>query len=193
MMAASITRAANETPSSATMPPKRTATLRTASSGWAADAAGAGSIPIATALIASASLGLNGKGALPGYLTGIFQPPTSPVITGPNSSQLVPLNRSMCICLIGAKSFGPVLILMPASGPVPAEIETPVPRCAASNGTGVLCADRPERLATCTTVESRMRSRPSGNRINPHHAPRLAPMRGRNRQRGPAPTIPDQR
>jgi hypothetical protein len=28
---------------------------------------------------------------LPGYLTAISQPPTSPVITGPNNSQLVPL------------------------------------------------------------------------------------------------------
>src|SRR5258708_3569202 len=43
------------------------------------------------------------------------QPPTSPLMRGPNNSQRSPLNRSICICLIGAKSFGPVLILEPGS------------------------------------------------------------------------------
>src|SRR6516165_987886 len=50
-----------------------------------------------------------------GYGLAIPQPPTSPVITGPNSSQLAPLKRIICICLTGAKSFGLVLILMPGS------------------------------------------------------------------------------
>jgi hypothetical protein len=46
------------------MPPKRTATSRTASSGWTADAAGAASVAYATALIARVSLDLTSKGAV---------------------------------------------------------------------------------------------------------------------------------
>ena len=37
----------------------------------------------------------------------------SPDISGPNSSQLSPLKRSICSCSSGAKSVGLVLILVP--------------------------------------------------------------------------------
>ncbi len=37
----------------------------------------------------------------------------SPLMTGPNSSQLSPLKRIICSCSSGAKSVGPVLIFVP--------------------------------------------------------------------------------
>jgi hypothetical protein len=37
----------------------------------------------------------------------------SPLMTGPNRSQVSPLNRIICNCSSGAKSVGPVFILVP--------------------------------------------------------------------------------
>ena len=43
------------------------------------------------------------------------QPLTAPLISGPNSPQRSPSKRAIWICLIGAKSVGLVLILIPGS------------------------------------------------------------------------------
>ena len=49
------------------------------------------------------------------YIFPVSKPPTSAEITSPNSSHFSPLKRISCNWLVGAKSVGEVLILMPGS------------------------------------------------------------------------------
>src|SRR5262249_51288694 len=63
----------------------------------------------------------------------------SPLITSPKRSKLLPLNLASCICVIGRKSLGLVLISIPGRA-------RPILKC--------------ERLAACFMTFSRDRSLP---------------------------------
>ncbi len=55
----------------------------------------------------------SGPPVIAGRSQGGIYAPFSPLMTGPNRSQLSPLNRIICSCSIGAKSVGLVLMRVP--------------------------------------------------------------------------------
>src|SRR6185437_4453042 len=80
-------------------------------------------------------------GGVPDFLSDdrLRQPPTSELMISPNLSQVSPLKRMSCICEIGAKSVGLVLIFTPGNRPT----------------TTRLC-----RFAACFMMLARVRSLP---------------------------------